>query len=202
MLRSCCVAALLAWSPSAVAQELLASPPLPAPRVVAERGASPTYYRLSPRVMLPVFRGGFGAQFRSAPDDAAASVAFTFDVMGGVVARFDRASRHGLIAEVGYTFSGFSQHLASLGLGAMTGLGALADRDGRARAAGFRVALVTRFLAGVSYDRTAVGVRTGVIVGGPFYAVEIAHQVLFVDGDDHNELRLTFTTLQPFGEAP
>ncbi len=200
MLRSCCVAAFLAWSPSALAQESLPAPPLPAPRVVTELRPSPLYYRLSPRVVLPLFRGAFGAQFRRAPDEASGSVAFTLDVTGGVVIRADRASPYGLLAEAGYSYAGFSQHLASLGVGAMVGLGAVADREGHARAAGFRVAVAARALAGTSYGRAAVGLRSGVIVGGGFYAVELSHQVLFVDGDEHNEFRLMVTSLLPFGE--
>ncbi|MFO0645233.1 MAG: hypothetical protein U0326_03270 [Polyangiales bacterium] len=200
MLRPCFVAALLAWSPAAFAQEQLPPPPLPAPRVVTERGPSPNYYRLSPRVVLPLVRAGFGAQFRSAPDEASGSVAFTLDVMGGVVLRADRASPYGVLAEAGYSFAGFSQHLAALGLGAVVGLGAMSDREGRARPAGFRVAVAEHVLAGASYGVTAVGLRSGVIVASASYAVELSHQVLFVDGEDHNEFRLTLTSLLPFGE--
>ncbi len=157
------------------------------------------FYRLSPRLVLPLFRSGFGARMRP-PDGDSNAVAFTIDVTGGAVVRLGRASRHGLLAEVGYSWSGFSQHLAVFGLGVITGLGAASDFDGRARLPKLRAGIVARALAGSSYGGWAVGARTGALVGYSNYAIELAHQALDVGGRLEHEVHLVITAFSLLGE--
>lgn len=195
-------AAALTWCASAHAQpapEAGATSRFAPPRAVEERGVPVPYYRLSPHVVLPTIRLGFGARLRDAAPDRA-TLAFAFDALGGVVVRADRASPWGLVVDAGYGYAGFSQHLAMLGGGVMYGIAARADREGRPRAAGLRLGLLAHGLAGSSYDRVAAGARTGLVVGYTYYAIEVAHQALWVDGEVDHALHIVFTSLMPAGE--
>lgn len=134
------------------------------------------------------------------PEGDSSAVAFTIDVMGGAVVRFGRASRHGLLAEVGYSWAGFSQHLAAFGLGVVTGLGAASDFEGRARQPKLRVGIIAHTLAGSSYGRWAAGARTGALLGYSSYAISIAHQALDVGGRLEHEVHLVITAFSLLGE--
>lgn len=190
------VAAVLGVPSAVVAQT---APTFAPPRVVEERGPSPTYFRLSPRVWLPLLRLATGIHVR--PTDATrASVAFSAELNLGVVRRFDRASPHGAFVEAGFSHTSFSQDLGALGLGWIYGLTARTRPDEDAPDPRWRVAVIERAVAGASYGRFAVGVRSGVAVGYWLYALEASHQVLWVDGRDEHELQLTLTSLIAVGE--
>jgi hypothetical protein len=111
-----------------------------------------------------------------------------------------RASAHGVIVEAGFSHTAFSQNLGVLGGGWMYGLAARSDVEGRAREQGWRIAVLAHAVMGESYDRVAVGARSGLAFGFWMYALEISHQVLWVDGHDHHELHLALTSLMTFGE--
>jgi hypothetical protein len=185
---------------SALAQVALPEVTLRTPRVVREEGIAPRYYLLSPRLFLPMARIGIGAQFREERATLPDTTAFAADAYLGLIVRAERGARWGAITEAGYGFVGFSQHLASVGLGAVYGLAARADRDGVPRSAGVRVALIPHVLVGTSYDELAVGARTSVLVGYGLYAIEFAHQVLVTGGQGSHEFHLMWTSLGAIGE--
>lgn len=200
-MRPWTLAGLVALLPaSAFAQLALPEVRARAPRVVREEGAAPRYYLLSPRLALPMIRLGIGAQFRQERAALPDTVAFAADVYGGLIVRAGRGARWGAVAEAGYGFVGFSQHLVSVGLGAVYGLAARADGDGVPRRAGVRVALIPHAIVGASYDQLAVGARTSLVVGYGPYAIELAHQVLVTDGRDSHEFHLMWTSLGAIGE--
>jgi hypothetical protein len=175
-------------------------PAAPAPRVVEERGPSPMYYRLPPDTLLGSFRIGLGANSRLAIGGEEAGWAFAFDALAGAVVRPSRASRLGLWAEGGYHYVGFSEHLASLGVGPILHrIGSGSDyrphEPGRVT-----LALLPRGLAGSLRGEAAAGVRTGLLAGYWFYALEIAHQVLIAGPRRVHEVHLVFTAPAFFGE--
>lgn len=200
-MRPWTLAGLVALLPvSAFAQVPLPEVRVRAPRVVREEGVAPRYHLLSPRLALPMIRLGIGAQFREERAELPDTTAFAVDVYGGLIVRAGRGARWGAVAEGGYAFVGFSQHLASFGIGAVYGLATRADRDGVSRSAGVRVALIPHAIVGTSYDRLAVGARTSVLLGYGLYAIEFAHQVLVTDGQDSHEFHLMWTSLAAIGE--
>lgn len=188
------------WPAGALAQVALPEVQMRAPRVVREEGVAPRHYLLSPRLLLPMIRFGIGAQFREERPALPDTTAFALDVYAGLIVRAGRGARWGAITEAGYGFVGFSQHLASVGLGAVYGLAARADRDGVTRRAGLRVALIPHALVGTSYEQLAVGARTSVLVGYGLYAIELAHQVLVTGGQGSHEFHLMWTSLGAIGE--
>lgn len=171
------------------------------PRIVSERGPSPTYYRLSPRVYHALLRLGLGMHARPTDTTRTSAVAFTAEVNAGIVRRVDRASPHGVFVEAGYSHTAFSQHLGLLGVGWIYGLGARTTPGDDPLPMGLRLAVIARAAVGSSYDRAASGMRHGVAVGYGSYAVEMAHQVLWVEGRGEHEFHLTLTSLLAFDEA-
>jgi hypothetical protein len=145
-MRIALAAALTALSiaPRAEAQaELrLPQPTAPEPRVIQEHGESPIHYRQSPRIVLPTLRLGLGYHGRLPVGGFEGGSAFSFDLYGGAAIRFGRAARTGLYTELGYSYVTFSEHLVSLGLGALHGIGPAPDVDSSIRSGlpGFRLA--------------------------------------------------------------
>ncbi|MCK6587788.1 MAG: hypothetical protein HUU21_13735 [Polyangiaceae bacterium] len=175
----------------------------PAPRVIPEQGESPLHYRLSPRIVLPLVRIGAGYHGRLPINGFEGGSAFSFDLHGGAVFRFGRGARAGLLTEAGYSYVTFSEHLASLGIGVVYGLGTAAssrDLDIPSERSSFKIALVPHAIAGHAYEGGAVGARTSVIVGYSFYALELSHQFLRAEPGQAHEIHIMLTSLSAFGE--
>jgi hypothetical protein len=202
MTRVLIVVAMLMFAAPAVAQNLeIAEPIAPEPRVISEQGSSPLYYRQSPRIVLPTIRIGPGLQIRIPTGKVTAKAAFTLDLYGGATIRFGRGASTGMLLEAGYSYVGFSEHLASLGIGVLHGIGPLpVVRDEPKPLGRARIGLVPHVLAGYAYGGPALGVRTSLILGYWIYGVELAHQMLFVGERQIHEIHLTITGITPFGE--
>lgn len=157
------------------------------------------YHRITPHVVLPMFRGAMGATLRTPLGGYDTQVAFTAEVHGGAVARFGRGANYGIIGEVGYTYEGFDMHLGTAGLGGIWGIEP--PRDDERTWNRFRVAVVPHVVVGTAYDAFALGARPSVVVGYSVWAVELAWQVLSVREALTHEARVMFTTITPFLEA-
>lgn len=190
---ACAAAIALCAASPAAAQSMLPEPTAPAPRVVVEDGVAPTYYRRSPHVALLWLRGALGAQLRAAEHP----VAFSFDLHAGVALRLGREARVALVGEAGGGYTGFSEWLASAGVGVLYGVASPREEGIPWR---WRLALIPHVVAGAVDGRDAVGARTSVIVGFGVYALEFAHQVTWVDGEPVHEGRIAFTSLVANGE--
>jgi hypothetical protein len=201
-IRAPIVFAMMAIAAPSSAEELhLPEPIAPEPRVITEQGPSPLYYRKSPRIVLPTFRSGFGLQVRVPTGDITAKVAFTLNAYIGATIRFGRGASTGLLTEAGYSYVGFSEHLASVGIGVLHGLGRAPAPPGESQPIGRRrLAIVPHVLVGKAYGGLAVGARTSVILGYWIYGFELAHQVLVVGSRQIHEVHTTFTAIMPMGE--
>jgi hypothetical protein len=183
------------FATEASAQLVLPNVTGPTPRVIVEDGSVISYYRRSPHVTLPWVRIGVGFQLR----DATPSLAFTADVHGGVARRFERDSPWALIGELGGSYVGFSEYLASVGVGVLYGLTSPSEEH-LGSLPHVRIALIPHILAGEADGRVATGLRTSVLVGVWLYAIELAHQVLWVDGTSPHEFHVVLTTAIALGE--
>lgn len=174
----------------------------PEPRVIEEQGESPVHYRRSPRIVLPTMRLGVGYHGRLPIGEFDGASGFTFDAYLGAAVRFGRGARTGLLAQLGYSYVTFPEHLASAGLGVLYGIGAPEPErpDDTFRHAGFRFAVVPHAVAGYAYGGGVVGARTSVIIGYWFYALEVSHQLLRAAPGQTHEVHLMFTSVTPFGE--
>jgi hypothetical protein len=188
----------------AAAQELVLPEPTVAPRrVIEEQGESPLYYRRSPRYVFPTFRTAIGAQGRLPIGEAPGGVAFTVDVEVGVAVRFHRSARFGAMFEGGYSYVGFSEHLANAGLGfILWGLGSpVFERYGQEDPPGpVKIALVPHAIAGRAYGFTAYGARTSLMAFYWIAGFELAHQILLLPTRQVHEIHTTFTLLSFLGE--
>ena len=195
---------LLLLPSRAAAQELhLPEPTLTPRRVIEEQGPSPLHYRRSPRYVFPMIRTGIGAQGRLPTGDLEGKVAFTFDVDVGVAVRFGRGARVGMMVEGGYSYVGFSEHLANAGLGLIVwGLGSpIAAQYGQADPPGpVKIALVPHALVGSAYGGTAYGARTSLIAIYWVAGFELAHQILVIGERQVHEIHTVFTFTSMFGE--
>lgn len=202
MKRASTVFAMVVAATPAAAQELqIAEPLAPEPRVVSEQSPSPLHYRLSPHLVLPTMRIGPGLHVRIPTGNITAKVAFALDLYGGVTIRFGRGASTGMLAEAGYSYVGFSEHLASLGIGVLHGLGRPPTPPGETQPLGRRrIGLVPHALLGWAYGGPAFGARTSLLLGYWVYGVELAHQVLFTGNRQIHEIHLTLASIAPFGE--
>jgi hypothetical protein len=193
---------MLAIAAPAAAQELkLPQPTAPEPRVIVERHPSQVHYRRSPRIVLPTLRLGPGIQIRLPVNEQVAKPAFSLDIYMGSVFRFGRGARTGLFVEGGYSYVGFSEHLASAGLGVLHGIGRPEIEPDELEPLGRpRIGVVPHALVGRAYGGTAVGARTSLILAYWAYGFEVGHQVLFVGPRTIHEMHLAFTGIVPFGE--
>ncbi|UQA55424.1 hypothetical protein [Polyangium aurulentum] len=193
--------ALLLLPSRAAAQALYLPEPTTTPRrVIEEQGPSPLYYRRSPRYVLPILRSAIGAQGRIATGDLEGKFAFTFDVDVGMAVRFTRGARVGAMLEGGYSYVGFSEHLANLGLGLIVwGLGSpILERYGQVDPPGpVKIALVPHALLGSAYGGTAYGARTSLMAIYWVAGFELAHQILVIGQRQVHEIHtvLTFATM-------
>ena len=195
------LAMLAASTPAAAEELLLPEPAAPEPKVIAEQGPSPVHYRKSPRLVLPTFRTGFGVQVRVPTGNVTGKAAFALDAYFGGAFRFGRGSPTGLLTEIGYSYIGFSEHLASGGIGILHGLGRPAAKSGELPPLGRRrLGFIPHALVGWAYGNLAYGARTSLVMGYWIYGVELAHQVLFVGPRQIHEIHLTFGGIMPLGE--
>lgn len=194
--------AMLFVAPSAAAQELKIPPiAAPEPRVIDEQGPSPLHYRKSPQIFLPTLRLGLGIQGRIATENITAKVAFSLDFYAGGVFRFGRGASTGLLTEVGYSYVGFSEHLASLGLGIFHGIGPAVETSRNAGTSGRpRFGIVPHAILGSAYGDFGIGARSSVILGYSVYGIEFAHQFLFVGPRTFHEIHIVFGGVAPLGE--
>jgi hypothetical protein len=195
---------LTLWPARAAAQELVLPEPTAAPRrVIEEHGQSPLYYRQSPRYVFPMFRTGIGAQGRLPIGDVEGGVAFTADVEVGLAVRFHRSARFGAMFEGGYSYVGFSEHLANAGLGLILwGLGSpILTRYGQVDPPGpVKIALVPHALAGRAYGHAAYGARTSLMAFYWLAGFELAHQVLQLPERQVHEIHTVSTFVSLLGE--
>jgi hypothetical protein len=194
--------AMLFVAPTAAAQELQLPPiTAPEPRVIAEQGPSPLHYRKSPRIFVPTFRTGFGIQGRIATENITAKVAFTLDAYFGGTFRFGRGASTGLLTEMGYSYVGFSEHLASFGIGILHGVGPGRTSSRVSRSLGRpKFGIVPHAILGSAYGDFGVGARTSLILGYSVYGFEFAHQVLFVGPRTFHELHIVVGGVMAIGE--
>jgi hypothetical protein len=193
-------ATLVAAAPAAAQELQIADPIAPEPRVIAEQGPSPLHYRQSARIVMPTLRIGLGLHVRLPTGNITAKAAFALDVYLGTTIRFGRGAPTGMLAEAGYSYVGFSEHLASLGIGVLYGLGRPPAPPGESQPLGRRrFGVVPHALVGWAYGGPAFGARTSVILGYWIYGVELAHQVLFAGARQIHEIHLTFTGIGPLG---
>jgi hypothetical protein len=194
--------AMLCMAPSTAAQELKIPPiTAPEPRVITEQGPSPLHYRKSPRIFIPTFRTGFGIQGRIATENVTAKVAFALDVYVGGTFRFGRGASTGLLTEVGYSYIGFSEHLASLGIGILHGIGPRPEKSSRSSSLGRpRFGIVPHAILGSAYGGFGVGARSSLILGYWVYGIEFAHQILFVGPRTFHEIHIVVGGVTPIGE--
>lgn len=195
--------AILVASTRAAAEELLIpSPSAPEPRIITEQGPSPVHYRKSPHIVLPTFRTGIGVQVRVPTGGVTGKAAFALDAYFGGTFRFGRGSPTGLITEIGYSYIGFSEHLASAGVGILSGLGRPPAQKGESQPLGRRrIGFIPHALVGFAYGGLAYGARTSLVMGYWVYGVELAHQVLFTTGKRQiHEIHLMFGGIMPLGE--
>lgn len=189
---------------------MFAEPEMPPPKKIAEQGESPKELRL-PRDGLdwgvrlnvgPTARLGIGREI--------GKTAFALDVLLGATLPLRRGGRWAVFGETGYSFVGFSEHLASFGMGPMIrGLGptmassyasarggdgerALAELPDGMRGT-FSFALVPRIVGGFADGERAVGARTSVVAGLWLWAVEISHQYLTTDTRDIHQIGFAFS---------
>jgi len=200
--RFLAVLAIPAAATPAAAEELrLPDPVVPEPKVITEQGPSPVYYRKSPHLVLPTFRTMFGVQIRVPTGNVTGKAAFTLDAYFGGAIRFGRGSPTGLLTELGYSYIGFSEHLASGGIGILHGLGRPPAKSGELQPLGRRrIGLIPHALVGWAHGDLAYGSRTSLLMGYWVYGVELAHQVLFVGPRQIHEIHLTFGGIMPLGE--
>lgn len=187
---------------SAIAEELLLpTPTAPEPRIIAEQGPSPLHYRKSPRVVLPTFRTGFGVQLRLPTDGITGKAAFTADAYFGSTFRFGRDAPTGIITEIGYSYVGFSEHLISVGLGILHGLGLPPKPPGESQPLGrMRIGIIPHGFIGYAYGGFAYGARTSLVLGYWIYGIELAHQLVFAGPRQIHEIHLVFGGVMPMGE--
>lgn len=170
------------------------------PTVVRERGASPVFYRIDPRLVYGFVRSQTGVHVRVAPT---AGAAFTFGALGGALVRAGRNARVSLVAETGYRYVGFGSHFVVFGAGllidARPRLDDVTERDSDVRARG-RVALILHGLAGASESRGARGVRTSLAFAMGWLTVGAGHQWVDAEGLHTHELHLELGTMVTIGE--
>jgi len=204
MKRVLAALAMLLLAPTVAAQELQIPPiTVPEPRVITEQAPSPLHYRKSPHIFVPTFRTGLGIQGRIATENITAKVAFALDVYVGGTFRFGRGARTGLLTEVGYSYVGFSEHLASLGIGILHGIGPLRSSSkgsGSPPLGRPRFGIVPHAVLGAAYGKFGVGARSSLILGYWIYGIEFAHQVLFVGPQTFHEIHIVVGGVMPIGE--
>jgi hypothetical protein len=195
-------AMLVAPNPAAAQDLQIAEPVAPKPSIISEQGPSPLYYRQSPRIVSPTIRISPGLHVRIPAYNVTAKAAFALDIYAGATIRFGRGASTGILAEGGYSYVGFSEHLASLGLGVLHGIGhsPKTPRGASQPLGRRRIGFVPHALAGYAYGAPAIGARTSLLLGYWVYGAELAHQVLFVGTRQIHEIHLAFTAIAPLGE--
>lgn len=165
------------------------------PAVIREQGPSPEFYRRDPRIVFGVAHTQVGTQIRAVPS---AGIAFTVDALGGALLRMGRTSEWGAIVEGGYSYVGFSEHFAVVGLGLAHHC--VPDYDGephRERTLSFAISAFA--LGGVSDARSATGFRAQIALGAPYALFTFGYQLVQTDAVTTHELRFTLATLAVFG---
>lgn len=194
----CWLLALIATASPAGAQSVLrlSEPEVPPPREIHEQGSSPTYYRLHPDTVLPMFRNGIGASVRLPANGEEGRGAFTLDVLGGAELGFGRGARVGLVAETGYSYVGFGEHWLLLGVGPMVrrfGPELIESRSGDEPRGDMAVYLLPHAMVGSLNGAFAQGIRTSLVFRFWLYGLEVGHQLAHTSERDVHELHLAFT---------
>jgi hypothetical protein len=185
--------ALLALTFTSEARAALTLPeaPLPPPRDIRETGESPLYYRIPPRFVGISFRIGFGGNGRLALDGAQGKIAFAFDVLAGASFRFSRTSKLGALAELGYTYIGFGEHLAQLGLGLLLHGPREPDEDDPRRGV-IGVALVPHGVLGSNTGHVEYGERTDLLFSVGVLGVDLGHQLTMLGDHPTHQIHVSF----------
>ena len=161
----------------------LPEPAAPEPAVVREDTPGPVYYRLPDDIARFMSRSGVGAELRTR------GTGFTVDMLLGSAIAFGRGARTGLWIEGGYSYAGFGDHLAMLGVGpSLRGAPSELLEDGA-----FGLALVPHAVAGDVNGTFGYGVRTSLVARFWMYGVEVAHQYLVAGPRSVHELHVTLT---------
>lgn len=185
---------------------LYVEPDMPPAKRIAEHGESPRELRLPRDGLDWGIRGNVGPTARLGIGKEIGKTAFALDVLLGATLPLRRGGRYALLGETGYSFVGFSEHLASFGVGPMVrGLGPSSSMSSYAseraeteeRPEGLRgifaFALVPRFVGGTADGERTLGMRTSVVAGLWLWAVEISHQYLSTDTRDIHQLAFAFS---------
>lgn len=168
------------------------------PRVVREQGPSPTFYRLEPRLVYGLVRTQLGVHVRVAPTSVAA---FTFDQLGGVIARAGRGSRAALLAEGGYHYVGFGSHFAVAGAGLLIDAGPeQSDASQRSTRDRLRFGVIVDGLAGINESQSALGLRASLVLVMYSVSVAVGHQWARTPTVDTHEAFLTVGSTITIGE--
>jgi hypothetical protein len=165
--------------------------------VLRERGPSPEYYRLSPRVTYGLMRSQIGAQLCF--EAGCGGVAFTLDVLTGAVVRFGRTSRWGAIVQGGYSYVGFGQHLAVAGLGLFGGLAR--SEDPRAAITSTAATITIDALAGSVHGQPALGARVSASFGPRWFSVALGYQLVRTETSVSHQVRLTIGPIDALGDG-
>ena len=161
----------------------LPEPAAPEPAVVREDTPGPLYYRLPDDTVRFLARSGVGTELRTR------GTGFTLDELVGAAVAFGRGARTGLWIEGGYSYAGFGDHLAVLGVGpTLRGPSSELFEDGA-----FGLALVPHVVAGDVNGTFGYGVRTSLVGRFWMYGVEVAHEYLVAGTRSVHELHLTLT---------
>lgn len=200
------IATTLARGARADTPPMFADPDMPPPRRIVEKGESPRELRLPRDGLDWGMRGNIGPATRLGIGKEIGKTAFAFDVIVGATLPLKRGGRWGLLGETGYSFVGFSEHLATFGVGPMMrGLGPSSPFDSYSaprdapdeRPDGLRgifsFALVPRFVGGIADGERALGMRTSVVAGLWLWALEISHQYLSTDTRNIHQLAFAFS---------
>lgn len=172
----------------------LTEPALPPPRDVHETGESPHYYRLPPNLVGAAFRLGLGMHYRLPLNGDTGKVAFAFEVLTGVSVRFYRGSKAGALIEGGYSYIGFGEHLAQMGLGFLVRDLGPPGFDDKPRHGAIAVGLLPRFVVGTAKGELTYGERSGLLLVFWGFGLELGHQLTLTNGHPTHELHLTFAT--------
>lgn len=170
----------------------LPEPESPRVEVVAERDASPVYYRTRNDVVSGAYRVGLGASVSAASERELSDGRFTLDVLPGMELGVRRGSKAAFIVEGGYSYTMRGEHYFVAGIGPMArrlGPALLRSRNGDGSMA---VALVPHGLVGTVDERLAAGLRTSVLFHVLMFGVEVAHQYVRTYAGDQHDVRIMF----------
>jgi hypothetical protein len=160
---------------------------------VQENGASPVYYRVPAGTTRIPFRVVLGAADRPAWTSAdpgwvfglVVAVGIPTNILSSIFSR-ERSSPLAWIADLGYAYASYSEHLGLLGFGPhiRVFLPTSAPLDTSISDGPLHVSLVPHLALGAREGQFAVGVRTSLALGFSIFGIELAHELTHTSVDD------------------